>query len=192
MIFDNVEKSEDLDQFWPTGGNGKIIVTTRHPGVGYQLTDDEIPVSPFTPEEGRECILSLASWPGGVPPDADAAQELSEELGGLAIGIIQMTALMRARRTPIDKFLKDYRRNKLRYHGRDAEGATSIYPPMKPKIATNWTMSFNALSHDAQYLLGVLSFLSSDAIPQHLFKHWDESPSRNTQGLLPFCDDPDE
>ncbi|KAK0717601.1 P-loop containing nucleoside triphosphate hydrolase protein [Lasiosphaeria miniovina] len=46
VVFDNVERSIDLDQFWPLGGNGKILVTTRHPGVGFQLTDDETTISP--------------------------------------------------------------------------------------------------------------------------------------------------
>ncbi|KAG7287565.1 hypothetical protein NEMBOFW57_007077 [Staphylotrichum longicolle] len=155
VIFDNVERSEDLDQFWPPGGNGKIIVTTRHPGIGFNLTDDEIAISPFTPAEGRKCILSLATWPGGVHPDPEAAEELSRELGGLALGIVHMTALMRARKTPIKRFLNDYRRNKVKYHSKPAGKSLGIYPNTKPEIGTNWTMTFNSLNGDARSLLDI-------------------------------------
>lgn len=187
-----MERSENLDQFWPPGGNGKIIVTTRYPGVGFNLTDDEIAISPFTPVEGRNCILTLATWPGGVPPDPEAAEELSRELGGLALGIVHMTALMRARKTPIKRFLNDYRRNKVKYHHKPARKAQGIYPNIKPEIGTNWTMTFNALNGDARSLLGILSFLSPDSIPQDLFNHWDDVyASRSTAGMLPYCDDAD-
>lgn len=192
VIFDNTERSEDLDQFWPSGGNGKIIVTTRHPGIGFQLTDDEVFISPFTPAEGRDCILSLASWPGGVAQDPEPAQELSVELGGLPIGIIHMTALMRSRKTPMKRFLGDYRRNKFEYHNKDARGIAGVYSDAKPKVGTNWTMSFDALDNQAKSLLGVMCFLYPDAIPQDLFKHWDDSASRSTSGLLGYCNDVEE
>jgi hypothetical protein len=190
-----VERTEDLSGFWPLNPrrNGKIIVTTRHPEIGYSLTEDAIIVLPFTPVEGRKCILSLATWPGGVPPDPAAAEELSNELGGLALGIVHMTALMRARKTPIRKFLSDYRRNPVKYHNTPAVKTLSIYPEIKPEIASNWIMAFNALNEGAKSLLGVLSFLSSDLIPRDLFNNWDGSyGSRITVGLPTCCDNSEE
>lgn len=192
MIFDNVEKSEDLDQFWPLGGNGKIIVTTQRPDIGFKLTDHEVTVHPFSPDQGRDCILNLLSWPGGVPSDPPSAEALNEELGGLPIGIIHMTALMRASKTSLKTFLRDYRKNKARYHSKDAPGAAGIAPKSKPSIGTNWNISFSALQDQSQSLLGILSLLSPNNIPQSLFKHWDECASRSTRGLLPYCRDADE
>ncbi len=192
MIFDNVEESEDLYQFWPPGGDGKIIITTRKPEVGFQWTDHEIAINPFTPSEGRECILSLTTWPGGVPSDPASAAELNEELGGLPLGIVHMTALMRARKSPVKSFLREYRGDKSRYHKKEAVGISGIYPKVKPIIGSNWTMQFDALKDHPKSLLGILSFLSSDTIPQDLFKHWDDCDSRSTRGLLPYCDTADE
>jgi hypothetical protein len=192
IIFDNVDPANDLRQFWPVDGNGKIIITTRSPMVGYDLTEDEIPICPFTDEEGRDCIIHLTSWPGGAPADSHSARELSKELDGLPIGIVQMTALMRFQKTPIKRFLVRYKQDRLMYHNKDTTGITGIYPDIKPKIATNWTMSFRALKSNSKSLLGILSLLSPDAIPQELFNHWDGSGSRTTQGLLPYCQTFDE
>ena len=80
--------------------NGKIIVTTCHPEIGDTLTEDAIALPTFTPGGGRKCILNLATWPGGVSPDPVAAEEFGNELGGLSLGIVHMTALIRARKTP--------------------------------------------------------------------------------------------
>ncbi|QPC80181.1 hypothetical protein HYE68_010933 [Fusarium pseudograminearum] len=192
IIFDNVDQADDLHQLWPMDGNGKIIITTRSPMVGYGLTEDEIPICTFTEEEGRQCIIHLTSWPGGAPADPDSARELNNELGGLPIGIAQMTALMRFQRTPIKKFLCRYKEDRLKFHSKDITGITGIYPDIKPKIATNWNLSFNALGDEAKSLLGILSFLSPDAIPQELFNHWDGSASRSTQDLLGYCQTFDE
>ncbi|KAF5236255.1 hypothetical protein FAUST_6603 [Fusarium austroamericanum] len=192
IIFDNVDQADDLHQLWPMDGNGKIIITTRSPMVGYGLTEDEIPICTFTEEEGQQCIIHLTSWPGGAPADPDSARELNNELGGLPIGIVQMTALMRYQRTPIKKFLGRYKEDRLKFHSKDITGITGIYPDIKPKIATNWNLSFNALGDEAKSLLGILSFLSPDAIPQELFNHWDGSVSRSTQDLLGYCQTFDE
>lgn len=103
-----------------------------------------------------------------------------------------MTALMRARKSPVKNFLRKYRRDKSRYHKKEAVGISGIYPKVKPIIGTNWSMPFDALRDDPKSLLGILSFLSSDTIPQDLFKHWDEDESRRTRGLLPYCDTANE
>lgn len=153
---------------------GRFIVTTQKPEIGFQLTDHEIAINPFTPSEGQECIVSLTSWPGGLPSDTVSAGELNEELGGLPLGIVHMTALMRARKSPVKNFLRKYRRDKSRYHKKEAVGISGIYPKVKPIIGTNWSMPFDALQDRPKSLLGIMSFLSSNNIPQDLFEHWDE------------------
>lgn len=192
VIFDNVEDASDLEQLWPTAGKGKIIVTTRYPGIGYHLTDDEIPLPTLTTEQGRDCILSLASYPGGSQADPESAEELSKELGGLTIGIVQMVALMRARKSPMRMFVNDYKRNKLAYHGRGVFGLRGIYQGIKPTIGTNWTMSFDSLDEDSRTLLGIMSVIAPENIPSDLFNFWEKPPSEQANAILPFCSDRDE
>ncbi|KAI1132762.1 hypothetical protein F5Y10DRAFT_292436 [Nemania abortiva] len=52
-------------------------------------------------------------------------------------------------------------------------------------------MSFDSLQDDSKSLLGILSFLSPDSIPQELFNHWDSPSTRSTSGLLPYCNNKD-
>ena len=190
VIFDNVENSDDLTPFWPQG-KGKILVTTQKRNVGFRWTDHQIVVSPFTAEEGRDCIMDLLSWPGGVAADANSATELNQELGGLPLGILQMTALIRDQSSTIESFLRMYRKNKAKYHDKESN-IEGIEPRSNPKIATNWRFAFDRLEEDHKSLLGILSLLSASKIPQTLFKHWDECENRATCGLLDFSDDEDD
>ncbi|KAJ8132893.1 hypothetical protein O1611_g732 [Lasiodiplodia mahajangana] len=187
VIFDNVENSDDLSQFLPSTGTGKIIITTRNPRLDFQPTISQIEIRPFGREEGRDCVLSMSTVWIHVACDPASAEELSNELGGLPLAMMQMTALAKSRGS-IKAFLEEYRQNKIKYHNAEAAGITGIYPDIKPRIGTNWAMSFDALGDDAKSLLGILSFLSPDITPPALFNHWDKPFSGTTSGLLSYCD----
>jgi hypothetical protein len=194
IIFDNVEQSTDLDDFWPSSGNGQIIVTTQKPDIGFNLTQSEIVIHPFDTKEGRGCIVSLLSWAGGIKSDSESADALNEELGGLPLGIVHMTAQIRQRKWPIRKFLVEYLRNKSVYHDREAKSIVGVMPKTKPMIGTNWKTAFGILdtAPDSKSFLGVLSLFAADKIPQTIFNHWEGGKTRVTRGLLPFCDTVDE
>lgn len=127
-----------------------------------------------------------------MPADPASAEELNKELDGLPLGTVHMTAVMRARKSSVKNFLRDYRRDKSRYHNKEAEEVTGIEPKSEPRIGTNWTIAFNTLEEKPRSFLGVLSLLSANMIPQDLFKHWDDSASRRTSGLLHYCENIDE
>lgn len=190
VIFDNVVEKRDVEPFWPQG-HGKILVTTQKRDIAFRLTDYEIEINPFATEEGRDCIMDLLAWPGGVPADAESAAKLNEELGGLPLGILQMTSVIRDRKSTVQDFLRLYEKNKVRYHAKETE-IEGIAPKSDPRIATNWQLPFDLLEDDHKSLLGILSLLSASTIPETLFKHWDECEGRSTSGLLDFCDDEDD
>ena len=119
MLFDKVEQSDDFDQLWPLKGNGKIIVTTQETDTWAQINRARNCNQPiYTIRTGQVRIVILTSWPGELSSDPASEGELNEELGvgGLPLGVAHITATMCAQRSSVMNFLRDYRRNKLRYH----------------------------------------------------------------------------
>lgn len=187
LVFDNVEDASHLDEYWPEGKSGHILVTTRNPNVAaYGLTDDCLYVKPFESDEGRDCINKNASLGGIVVSDLQSAAQLNEELGGLPLAVIQMSALIKVLKITIADFLVRYRDNRKRYHKRRGKQNDVV-------VEAIWSLSFTTLedSTEAKLLLGMLCFLSAGSIPQTLFNHWglDGQQQRPTSALAPFCQD---
>ncbi|KAL6802676.1 P-loop containing nucleoside triphosphate hydrolase protein [Trichoderma sp. SZMC 28013] len=88
LVFDNVESQADLQTYWPTAGQGRILVTCRSEilaGTGLIARSLEVP--PFTVSESTEMILQITEQCEAPETEVEAAREVSGELGGLALAI---------------------------------------------------------------------------------------------------------
>ena len=187
LVFDNVEDADHVRQYMPNRGNGAILITSRKPTLGYDLTETELSITPFSAQEGTECIVELATWQRGVKRDNKSASELNEKLGGLPLGIIQMVALMRAKAMSIKDFITLYEKGRKKLHGPLRRGIRCF--GYNHDLSTVWQLAFRSLdgSPSAMSLLGVLCFLSPSSIPQALFKSCGDTDGKCTGPMLPFC-----
>ncbi|KAL7957561.1 P-loop containing nucleoside triphosphate hydrolase protein [Trichoderma compactum] len=88
LVFDNVENQADLQSYWPTVGQGRVLVTCRSEilaGTGIIARSIEVP--PFTLSESTEMILQITEQYEAPETEVQAAREVSSELGGLALAI---------------------------------------------------------------------------------------------------------
>ncbi|KAL7918377.1 P-loop containing nucleoside triphosphate hydrolase protein [Trichoderma austrokoningii] len=88
LVFDNVESQADLQSYWPTVGQGRILITCRSEILadsGVIAKSFEIP--PFTLSESTEMILRITEQSEASETEIQAAREVSGELGGLALAI---------------------------------------------------------------------------------------------------------
>ncbi|KAL6692957.1 P-loop containing nucleoside triphosphate hydrolase protein [Trichoderma pleuroticola] len=88
LIFDNVESQADLQSYWPTVGQGRILITCRSEilaGAGVIARSFEVP--PFTLSESTQMILQITEQCEAPETEVQAAKELSGELDGLALAI---------------------------------------------------------------------------------------------------------
>ncbi|KAL8718464.1 MAG: hypothetical protein Q9181_008196, partial [Wetmoreana brouardii] len=186
LVFDNVEDAEHLEPYRPKSEKGSILITTRKPNIGYELTDSELVVGPFSPQEGTKFVLRLATWQNNAKKDTQSAAELNEKLGGLPLGITQMVALMCAKAVSLQVFLKLYEQKKKEWHGLFRRGGRHV--GYKEDISTAWQLSFRSLddSAHARSLLGVLCFLSPSSISQSIFRI---GTSESSSSSLKFCQD---
>lgn len=176
LIFDNAESSDMLLQYWPLATDGCVLLTTRNHSLAFQPAGAGIEVPPFESTKGSEFLLNLLSMDivkNLTSQEARSALELSQRLSGHALAISQMAGLIQNRGWSIEEFLQVYSRNAQKVDH-------------KTSLETVWKLSFESLEAASSALLGTISFLMPDSIPQSLFQPSDPQllPDR-----LKFCDD---
>jgi hypothetical protein len=164
LVFDNAESLTDVRSFFPTGGIGKILVTSRNPEwAGVART---IEVDVFTRVESKQFLTTRT--PELSDEDAD---RLAEALGDLPLAIEQAAAWRAATGMPVDEYLT--------LLGQKRMELLDESPPYQKSVAAAWSVSLDKLESDnlaALQLLQVCSFFSPDPISRELFSGPPASP----------------
>jgi hypothetical protein len=184
LIFDNVEDHSIFDECWPVAQHGAILITTRHPNLATQPVDRGLEIPTFGAQEGADFLEHLLTNRTVTEAEHQASLQVSSKLGGHALAINQMAALMNARRMPTTKFLNLYEENPRRIHRERKMGWK--YIGYQHALDTVWEISFASLDRDASLCLGILSWLAPDSIPYALFEH---SKTVAFPEALGFCQD---
>jgi hypothetical protein len=177
LIFDNAENPNLLLEYWPVqvSSNGAALVTTRNHALAFQPAETGIEILSFDSELGSKFVLHLLSMDIShdlSSGEIESARELSEKLSGHALAINNMAGLIHRRSWSIREFLSVYENNTEKLHDKT--------------LATIWKLSFESLDAQSGGLLGVLSYVVPDSIPQELFR----TPSpEDLPSSLQFCSD---
>lgn len=167
IAFDNVEKANDLFDYLPNGGNGAYIITSRNPDIshGLSIKFDTLRIASFDPQDGAAFVLSQISRSTTRDDKVqDAAEALSQQMGGLALGLKQMGGFIRETGCSIDDLLQSLRDKEEETDlFADAESAATLGYPLN--LSTAWSFSMTALDSTAKALLQLFSFMSPDTIP---------------------------
>ncbi|MGQ5261424.1 FxSxx-COOH system tetratricopeptide repeat protein [Micromonospora sp. ZYX-F-536] len=154
LIFDNAEDPDDVERFFPTGGPGSIVVTSRN-GAWREIASS-LPVDVFDRQESIELLRRR-----GPDLAVDDADRLAAALGDLPLAIEQAAAWRAETRMPADEYLEllDASRPVL-----DDGTATQDYPAL---VAAAWNVSLNWLrdqDSSALRLLQVCSYFAPEPI----------------------------
>jgi hypothetical protein len=164
MVFDNVETTDLLLQYWPPAGRGDILVTTRNHNIAYEPAGDGIEVPYFNISEGSDLIMHLLRLDVArnvQQSEIIAATQLAEKLSGHALALSTMAGLIYRRRWSIREFLGRYEKDARRIHTKSLDAI--------------WHLSFESLSKDSFTLLGIVSFLMPDSIPSNLLSDAEQN-----------------
>ncbi|MGI5152602.1 FxSxx-COOH system tetratricopeptide repeat protein [Plantactinospora sp. CA-294935] len=159
LVFDNAETPDEVQRYFPTGGAGKILVTSRD--LDWARVSQSIEVDVFTREESRTFLQKR----NPELSDADT-DRLAEALGDLPLAIEQAAAWRAATGMPVDEYLallEDKRIELL-----DA----SPSPDYKRSVAAAWKLSLERLkevNESAFQLLQICSFFAPEPISRDLF-----------------------
>lgn len=177
VIYDNVESSNLLMPYWPKSSHGKVIITTRNHSLAVEPADSGLEIPSWSDEAGMEFLLFLLKNNIGkdLAAEKNSAYELSKILSGHALAISHMAGLITRRSWSIAAFMNIYLKDPSRAH--------------KNELDAIWDFSFHNLEDDhvdSFTILGIVSFLMPDNIPQEIFELDSESDLLEE---LRFCTD---
>jgi tetratricopeptide (TPR) repeat protein len=170
LILDNADELTLLPDFLPTGGQGRLLLTTRAQATGKLA--EALPVEKMERFEGIQLLLRRAKLLAlGEPLDSvsaavrTVAQQLVEELDGLPLALEQAAAYIEEIGCTPAEYLALFHRHRLALLKRPST-LSSEYPHT---VASTWALSFaqvEQVSPAAAELLRVCAFLHPDAIPE--------------------------
>lgn len=192
LIFDNAERDQILQGYWPIGASGAILITSRkYHNFSRDMKRQGDTVKPFDAKQSWELLLELLGedWKSldrqGLitPSEVNAAKGLLSKLEGLALAIQQAASLIKNSKiggptiaTTYEMFKEKMRTLPERHR---SERSSS-----EQALDALWDMIFTGLSRNSRTLLGVLSWLSPDAIFAELFLPRDQQA---LDGSMAFC-----
>ncbi|MBU2663936.1 tetratricopeptide repeat protein [Actinoplanes bogorensis] len=159
LVFDNAEAPHDVQRFFPTGGAGRILVTSRD--LDWSRVTRSIEVDVFTREESKAFLL------GRDPGLSDfSAERLAVTLGDLPLAIEQAAAWRAATGMSVDEYVTLLEAKQIEILG------TSPSVDYPDSVAAAFERSLERLrdvNPAALQLLQICSFLAPEPISRELF-----------------------
>ncbi|AWW38912.1 FxSxx-COOH system tetratricopeptide repeat protein [Streptomyces cadmiisoli] len=160
LIFDNADSPERVRDYFPTGGSGTILVTSRN--RRWSVVGPSLEVDVFTREESKELLRRSG------PDDLDDAEadRLADALGDLPLALEQAAAWRAETGMPVSEYLRlfEHKRNELL--------EVSPPPDYQLPVAAAWNVSLDHLetrSLTALRLLQLCSYFAPDPISRSIF-----------------------
>ncbi|MFF2851531.1 FxSxx-COOH system tetratricopeptide repeat protein [Streptomyces sp. NPDC058001] len=159
LIFDNADNPEQVRHYFPTGGDGTILVTSRNRRWG--LVGGSLEVDVFTREESKELLRR-----SGPPLQEDEADQLAEALGDLPLALEQAAAWRAETGMPASEYLRLFESKRTEL--------LEVAPPpdYQLPVAAAWNVSLDHLenrSPAALRLLQLCSYFAPDPISRSIF-----------------------
>ena len=111
LVIDDLAELSDLEDLWPSGASGRVLITTRLPASAFEDAVAEggpaqgstaegmnLRVVPVPGLNRREALDYVTSRLSDYPDQRIEALDLGEDLDGLPLALAQATAAMSARR----------------------------------------------------------------------------------------------
>ncbi|MBM3188673.1 MAG: tetratricopeptide repeat protein [Chloroflexi bacterium] len=161
LVFDNAPDPASLRGLIPQGPARRVLITSRHPEWGTLAQPLRVPV--FEPEEALQYLLERTG-----EEDADAAEELAEELGRLPLALAQAAAYIAETKTTLRGYLALFRERREALWAR--ERPPDDYPAT---VGTTWSVAMERAEAEnpvAADLLRLCAYLAPEGIPLALLR----------------------
>jgi tetratricopeptide (TPR) repeat protein len=165
LVLDNVEKPEDLKDYLPHGGQGHVLITSRHQAWRGVAQPVSVQVWPLD-----EAVAFLLGRSGS--DDRAGAERLAQELGCLPLALEQAGAYVEESSCTLAEYLA-----LLDTHRADLLARGTCLNDSQRTVATTWLPAFEAVqkkSPAAAELLNLCAFFAPDDIPLEIVKEGKE------------------
>ncbi|MEU6534396.1 FxSxx-COOH system tetratricopeptide repeat protein [Streptomyces sp. NPDC047000] len=158
LVFDNADDPETIKEYFPAGGSGHILVTSRNQAWAQQGAS--LPVDVFPRQESVEHLTRLA--PG---LSADEADRVADAVGDLPLAVEQAAAWLAETATPTDEYLRQLTEQTTVVLGLN-------HPTFYPEpVAATWNISIARLSERSPAsvrLLQLCAVMAPEPISSHV------------------------
>jgi len=180
LIIDNADDPDaDVSSYFPSEGNGHVLITTRNPNaVEYATAGNHLRFRGMEPHDAINLLLKAAypdpkraSQPT-TPGRWQLAKGIAIELGYLPLAIAHAGAAIRRNIYTLERYLTYYlpqRRNMLSH--------SRVKSVDEVNIITTWEIPFQrivgraSIEHqDAVDLMHIFAFMHHESIPEHIFQ----------------------
>ncbi|KAF2280401.1 uncharacterized protein EI97DRAFT_430135 [Westerdykella ornata] len=187
LILDNADDPEsDISAYYPSQGNGHVIVTTRNPNAVEHATVGHIRFRGMEPHEAVTLLLK-AAYPKQhrssnmasptSPKKWHLAEGIAVELGYLPLAIQHAGATIRRNIYTLERYLTYYLPHRKYMLSRSSEKSVD-----ELNITSTWEIPFEkvvsrgSLEHrDAVDLMHLFAFMHHETIPERIFQRsWYE------------------
>ncbi|KAK3620609.1 hypothetical protein LTR56_023322 [Elasticomyces elasticus] len=168
LIMDNIDELHCMHESLPQSTNISVLLTTRNPLLGCEMSTEGIEVPPLTASESSEFLRRstrptlemLQISPHDVEEEA-AAKTLTQELMGLPLAITQAASFIRERHLTLREYLREY----LRFltDGHISAGSYTCW-----SVNNVWKIGYESISGGAKDLLNLLCFFHQHGVDQKL------------------------
>ncbi|MEU4893942.1 FxSxx-COOH system tetratricopeptide repeat protein [Streptomyces sp. NPDC044780] len=166
LVFDNAEELETVRPFFPAGGPGRILVTSRN--AQWSRAARTVEVDVFEREESIELLRRR-----GPELPRDQADRVADALGDLPLAIEQAAAWLTETGMPVDEYLQVFEDERADVSTRRSELLAAGVPVDYPEpVAAAWNMSLRRLAEThpgALQFLQMCSFFAPEPISRRLF-----------------------
>ncbi|WP_349345305.1 FxSxx-COOH system tetratricopeptide repeat protein [Streptomyces rapamycinicus] len=166
LVFDNAEELETVRPFFPAGGPGRILVTSRN--AQWSRAARTVEVDVFEREESIELLRRR-----GPELPREQADRVADALGDLPLAIEQAAAWLTETGMPVDEYLQVFEDERADVSTRRNELLAAGVPVDYPEpVAAAWNMSLRRLAEThpgALQLLQMCSFFAPEPVSRRLF-----------------------
>jgi hypothetical protein len=166
LVFDNADKPDILQDYWPISSNGSILITSRDPRSKLvpAVVSNDIEVPLLDDDEAAEMLRRLSR----VAKNPPASLEIAKKLGGLPLVIAQMAAIIQHQYLSFAEFLKRYEDDEDRRALHAFEVGKSRHES-RGNASTIWFVDM--LEPSPRTLLEICAILDPDCIQERIFLH---------------------
>ena len=194
LVIDNADDPEmDVSKYFPVGGSGHILITTRNPGAKIHATAGHLRFSGLEPEDAISLLFKTA-FPedesnSPISNSRETAQKITSELGYLALAIAHAGTSIRRNIYTLEMYLRHYLG-----HRKEMIMSKSISTADEANIITTWEIPFQRIAsresleyRDAVSLIHISAFLHFDSIPEAVFQRsWESIETGDQSHVAPI------
>lgn len=182
LVFDNVERWATLDPFWPYGGRGSVLLTSRNPDISPQLAGitSTLELHSLPVEEAGNVLKYYAGFDEDDTIEVQkAAQEVAGRLEGLPLAVVQVGSNIKECHSSIAGFSRVHPRQSHLYNLFLDKGS-SHGQGYDHNLASIWALESlsreSEASQEAFAMLCIIAFMDSECISEELLR---PDPERN-------------